>query len=196
MTERIRVALTVEEVRMLENALLHAGVQIEPAEFRSIFGVGRNDLIPLRRRLSALAEVRSIDPVLRYSLAEASERLAGAVLRPSTVRLGDGDFRIDGELDASVGKQLGRYRIRVRIRDVDGYDLRDRAQSDTIVLREFVPVPGGVRFASKVLTEVVVRRAGSVIEVIRASAPFMVRRFLRWRFESDAPGVYVHEAPS
>ncbi len=116
-------------------------------------------------------------------------------LRPSTIRLTDGDFRIDGELDAKVGSQLGRYRIRVRIKDVDGFDLRDRAQTDTILVREFVPVKGGLRFASKVLTEVVVRGAGSVVEVIRASAPFSVRRFLRWRFESDAPTVYVHEGP-
>lgn len=193
MSQSVRVDLTTDEVRMLENALLHAGVQIDPGEFRSIFGVGRNDLIPLRRRLSALAEVRAIDPVLRFTLPEATQRLAGAVLRPSTLRLRDGDFRIDGELEATVGKQLGRYRIRIRIPDVDGYDLRDRAQTDTIVLREFVPVKGGVRFASRVLTEVVVRGAGSVIEVIRASAPFSVRRFLRWRFESDAPAVYVHE---
>jgi hypothetical protein len=193
MTPRIRVDFTPGELRMLENALLHAGVKIEPGEFRSIFGVGRNELIPLRRRLSALAEVRSVDPVLRFSVAEASERLAGAVLHPSTITLAGGDFRIDGEIEASVGKQLGRYRIRIRIVDVDGYDLRDRAQSDTIVLRELVPVTGGLRFASRVPTEVVVRRAGSVVEVIRASAPFMVRRFLRWRFESDAPAVYVHE---
>ena len=195
MSQSVRIDLTTDEIRMLENALLHAGVQIDPGEFRSIFGVGRNDLIPLRRRLSALAEVRSVDPVLRFTLPEATQRLAGAVLRPSSVRLRDGDFRIDGELEATVGKQLGRYRIRIRVRDVDGYDLRDRAQTDTIVLREFVAVKGGVRFASRVLTEVVVRGAGEVIEVIRASAPFSVRRFLRWRFESDAPAVYVHEGP-
>lgn len=193
MGERVRIDLDLEEVRMLEQALLHAGVQIEPAEFRSTFGCGRNDLIPLRRRLSALAEARAIDPVLRFSLVEASQRLAGAVLRPSSIRLSEGDFRIDGELEAKVGSQVGKYRIRVRIKDVDGYDLRDRAQTDTILLRELVPVKGGVRFASRVLTEVVVRGAGDVVEVIRASAPFSVRRFLRWRFESDAPAVYVHE---
>jgi hypothetical protein len=191
--DKVRVDLTIEELRILEQALLHAGVQIEAGEFRSIFGTGRNDLIPLRRRLSALAEVRSVDPVLRFSVPEASQRLAGAILRPSTIRLADGDFRIDGELDAKVGSQLGRYRIRVRIRDVDGYDLRDRAQSDTIQLRDLVPVKGGLRFASKVLTEVVVRGAGTVVEVIRASGPSSVRRYLRWRFESDAPTVYVHE---
>lgn len=194
MTEKVRIDLTIEELRILEQALLNAGVQIDAGEFRSTFGVGRNDLIPLRRRLSALAEVHSIDPVLRFSVVEASQRLAGATLRPSTIRLSGGDFRIDGELEAKVGSQFGRYRIRIRIRirDVDGYDLRDRAQTDTILLRELVPVKGGLRFSSKVLTEVVVRGAGTVVEVIRASAPFSVRRFLRWRFDSDAPAVYVH----
>lgn len=195
MTERVRVDLTLDELRILEQALLNAGVQIEAGEFRSIFGVGRNDLIPLRRRLSALAEVRSVDPVLRYSVEEASQRLAGATLQPSSIRLSGGDFSIDGELEAKVGGQFGKYRIRIRIRDVDGYDLRDRAQADTILLRGLVPVKGGLRFSSKVLTEVVVRGAGAVVEVIRASAPYSVRRFLRWRFESDAPAVYVHAGP-
>ena len=188
---RVQVELGTDDLAMLTAALLNAGTEVPPGEFKTVFGFTRNDLIPLRRRLSALlGEPRASDPHERYSVPECSARLKGAVLRPSTITLRGGDFRIDGEAEG----RTERYRVRVRIRDVEGYDLRDKAQGDQIKVKQLIDLGNGIRFASSVLTEVIVRTKTNAIEVIRAKEPVATRRFLRWVTEPDNPDLHVHEA--
>ena len=189
---RVQLDVTTDELAMITAALLNAGTEVPPSEFKTVFGFGRNDLIPLRRRLSALlGEPRASDAAERFSVPECSAHLKGAVLRPSTLSLRDGDFRIDGELEH--GHE--RRRVRVRIRDVDGYDLRDKAQLDEIRVKRLIDLGNGIRFASSVLTEVIVRTKSNAVEVLRARQPVATRRFLRWTMEPDGPDLHVHEAP-
>lgn len=189
---RVQVDVTTDELAMLTAALLNAGTEVPPGEFKTVFGFARNDLIPLRRRLSALlGEPRASDEPQRLSVSECSAHLKGALLRPSTISLRAGDFRIDGELDHG---HL-RYRVRVRIRDAEGYDLRDRAQSDEIRVKQLLDLGNGIRFASSVPTEVIVRTKSNAVEVLRAREPIATRRFLRWTSEPDGPDLHIHEAP-
>ena len=189
---RVQLDVTTDELAMLTAALLNAGVEVPPTEFKTVFGFGRNDLIPLRRRLAALlGEPRSSDAAERFSVPECSAHLKGAVLRPSTISLRDGDFRIDGELEH--GHE--RHRVRVRVRDVDGYDLRDKAQADEIKVKELIDLGNGIRFVSSVPTEVIVRTRSNAVEVLRAREPIATRRFLRWYVTPDGPDLHIHEAP-
>ena len=189
---RVQLDVTTDELAMLTAALLNAGAEVPPSEFKTVFGFGRNDLIPLRRRLSALlGEPRASDAPERFSVPECSRHLKGALLRPSTISLRDGDFRVDGELEH--GSQ--RHRVRVRIRDAEGYDLRDKAQLDEIRVKQLIDLGNGIRFASSVLTEVIVRTRSNAVEVLRAKEPLATRRFLRWYAAPDGPDVHVHEAP-
>ena len=189
---RVQLDVTTDELAMLTAALLNAGTEVPPGEFKTVFGFGRNDLIPLRRRLSALlGEPRASDAAERFSVPECSAHLKGALLRPSTISLRQGDFRIDGELEQ--GTQ--RHRVRVRIRDVDGYDLRDKAQGDEIRLKQLIDLGNGIRFESSVPTEVIVRTRSNAVEVLRAREPIATRRFLRWTTEPDGPDLHIHESP-
>jgi hypothetical protein len=189
---RVQLDVTTDELAMITAALLNAGTEVPPSEFKTVFGFGRNDIIPLRRRLSALlGEPRASDLPERFSVPECSTQLKGAKLRPSSMSLRLGDFRIDGELE----RRNERYRVRVRIRDVEGYDLRDRAQGDEIHVRQLIDLGRGIRFVSSVPTEVIVRTGSNAIELIRAREPVAVRRFLRWNVEPDGPDRHVHEAP-
>ena len=193
---RVQLDVTTDELAMLTAALLNAGTEVPPGEFKTVFGFGRNDLIPLRRRLSALlGEPRASDAAERFSVPECSAHLKGALLRPSTISLRDGDFRIDGELEHTMPRARQRHRVRVRIRDVDGYDLRDKAQGDEIRVKQLIDLGNGIRFASSVLTEVIVRTRSNAVEVLRAREPIATRRFLRWYPAPDGPDLHVHEAP-
>ncbi len=189
---RVQLDVTTDDLAMITAALLNAGTEVPPSEFKTVFGFARNDLIPLRRRLAALlGEPRASDSPERFSVPECSAHLKGAALRPSSITLRDGDFRIDGELE----DRHERYRVRVRIRDVEGYDLRDKAQGDQIKVKELIDLGNGIRFASSVLTEVIVRTKTNAVEVIRAKEPVATRRFLRWSVEPDGADLHVHEAP-
>lgn len=189
---RVQLDVTTDELAMLTAALLNAGAEVPHSEFKTVFGFGRNDLIPLRRRLSALlGEPRASDAAERFSVPECSSHLKGALLRPSTISLRDGDFRVDGELEH--GHE--RHRVRVRIRDAEGYDLRDKAQLDEIRVKQLIDLGNGIRFASSVLTEVIVRTRSNAVEVLRAKEPVATRRFLRWYPAPDGPDLHVHEAP-
>lgn len=189
---RVQLDVTTDELAMITAALLNAGTEVPPSEFKTVFGFGRNDLIPLRRRLSALlGEPRASDLPERFSVPECSTHLKGAKLRPSSMSLRVGDFRIDGELE----HRNERYRVRVRIRDVDGYDLRDKAMGDEIHVKQLIDLGNGIRFVSSVPTEVIVRTRSNAVEVLRAREPLAVRRFMRWTLEPDGPDLHVHEAP-
>jgi hypothetical protein len=188
----VQLDVTTDELAMLTAALLNAGTEVPPSEFKTVFGFGRNDLIPLRRRLSALlGEPRASDAAERFSVPECSAHLKSAALRPSTITLRDGDFRIDGELEHGAE----RHRVRVRIRDAEGYDLRDKAQGDEIRVKELIDLGNGIRFVSAVPTEVIVRTRSNAVEVLRAREPVETRRFLRWTTEPDGPDRHIHEAP-
>ena len=42
---RVQLDVTTDELAMLTAALLNAGTEVPPSEFKTVFGFGRNDLI-------------------------------------------------------------------------------------------------------------------------------------------------------